>query len=88
MPSFQECQTFCSVDINENRNIIIINGGIVTDCFKGTIDEVNNGLFRTYSLHQQRYPLLVTELVNRDIVIKIIRVLRCLLSALKRNLYI
>jgi len=88
MPSFNKCVNFCKEElVLENRNIITIENGIVSQCFKGTIDEVNNGLYHTYHLHHQEYPLLVTRLVERDILIKYIRVLRCLLSHCSRTQY-
>lgn len=86
LPDFKYCQEFCSSK-DENRNIIIIKNGAVEQCFKGTIDEVNNGLYYTYNLHQQEYPLLINKLLKRDILIKDIRVLRGLLSYLSRTLY-
>lgn len=86
MPSLTFCQLFCD-DKNENRNIITIENEIVTNCFKGTIDEVNNGLYYTYSLHPQTYDLLVNRIVERDVLIKIIRVVRCILSHCSRTKY-
>lgn len=85
LPSFNECQIFCSSDPSENRNIIVIKKGIVTDCFKGTPDEINNGVFLTYSLHEQNCPLLVKELIPRDALIKSVRAVRCLLSHYSRT---
>lgn len=82
--TIQECKTFCCADPNENRNIIVINDGVVTDCYKGTPDEVNNALLRTYDLHDQQYPLLVTREVKRDMTIKIIRSIRIILSHISR----
>ena len=49
LPSLQECKTFCS-DKDENRNLITVENGIVTSVYKGTPDEVNNSLLRTYNL--------------------------------------
>lgn len=86
LPTFKECQDFCA-DKEENRNIITVEDGIVTDCFKGTIDEINNGLIDTYSLHPQQYENVVTRRVERDVLIKIIRVVRCLLSHCSRTHY-
>lgn len=86
MPSFRECQEFCS-DINENRNIIVINDSVVTDCFKGTVEEINNGLLDTYGLHEQQFENLVTKRLERDILIKHIRVVRCLVSHFSRTQY-
>lgn len=84
MPSFQESQEFCASK-EENRNIIVIENGRVTDCYKGTIDEINNGLVATYPLHSQKFDLLVTQLLERDVLIKTVRVVRCLLSHLSRT---
>ena len=86
MPSsIQKCKLYCSEDPTENRNIIVIKDGVVTECFKGTPDEVNNALYRTYSLHKQDYPLLVTREVERDLTIKIIRAMRIILSHISRS---
>lgn len=86
MPNFQECQEFCSDDI-ENRNIIVMKDGIVIDCYKGTIDEINNGLYYTYNLHQQDFENPIEKLVERDILIKTLRVVRCFLSHCSRTKY-
>lgn len=85
-PSFNEAQKFCA-NKEENRNVICISDGIVSYCYKGTIDEINNGLMKTYYLHNQKYPLLITRKVERDILIKNIRVMRCLLSHCSRTQY-
>lgn len=82
MPSFTECQKFCVADPGENRNIIVVEAGIVSRCFKGNPDEVNNALRATYSLHQQDYPLLITRAVPRDIFLKDIVVTRKVMSPL------
>lgn len=86
MPSFKECQAFCS-NKEENRNIIVVENGVVVDCFKGTVDEVNNGLMKTYCLHNQEHPLIVKNKLERDVLIKAVRVLRCLLSHCSRTQY-
>ena len=86
LPPLQECKVFCSDKI-ENRNIITIEDGIVTSVYKGTTDEVNNSLLRTYNLHKQEYPLLVTRLVQRDVHIKAIRAVRGILSHLSRSMF-
>jgi hypothetical protein len=86
MPEFKYCQDFCS-DKDENRNIITIKDGVVNQCFKGTVDEVNNGLFYTYNLHKQDYPLLITKTVQRDVLIKDIRAFRGIFSYLSRTQY-
>lgn len=86
LPSLQECKTFCS-DKEENRNLITVENGIVTSVYKGTPDEVNNSLLRTYNLHKQDYPLLVTRFVQRDAHIKAIRAVRGILSHLSRSMF-
>lgn len=87
LPSFQECKTFCDSDKSENRNIITITDGIVSGCYKGTVDEINNALLVTYSLHKQESPLLVTRTVERDKIMKYIRSVRIILSHLSRSQY-
>jgi hypothetical protein len=87
MPSFFDCQTFCSADPSENRNIITIEDGVVSGCFKGTIDEINNGLIKTYPLHKQKDKNPIRCPVERDMLIKSIRVMRCLLSHCSRTAY-
>lgn len=87
IPNFTRAQEFCS-NKEENRNIIVVEDGIVTYCYKGTIDEINNGLYDTYKLHKQEYPLIITRKVDRDEFIKaIVRVLRCLISHCSRTKY-
>lgn len=87
LPSLTECKTFCSSNPIENRNIIIIKNGIVTECYKGTPDEVNNSLLDTYKLHKQDYELLVTRKVNRIVPLKIVRAIRIILSHISRSQY-
>lgn len=87
MPSFKECREFCSADMSENRNIICITDGVVSEVFIGTVDEVNNGLIDTYSLHQQDYPLIVTKRLERNVILKQIRATRGILSILSRTQY-
>ncbi len=87
MPDFNECKRFCSENINENRNIICVKDGYVSDCFIGTIDEVNNSLYYTYNLHKQDFPLIIKGPVERDIFRKDIRAVRGILSTLSRTQY-
>ena len=87
MPSYQECKKFCVADKSENRNIITIKNGIVTGCYKGTVDEINNALIETYPLHKQEYPLLVEHKVERDKTLKYIRAVRIILSYLSHTIY-
>lgn len=87
LPSFNECKKFCSEDKSENRNIIVINNGVVTDCFIGTNDEINNGLIDTYNLHKQEYPLIINKRLERDKELKYIRAVRGILSHISRTQY-
>lgn len=87
LPSFDECRKFCSADPDENRNIIVIKNGIVVDCFIGTCDEINNGLIDTYNLHNQKYPLIITNRLQRDKEMKYIRATRGILSILSKTHY-
>lgn len=86
LPSLQECKKFCS-DKEENRNLCVVKNGIVTECYKGTPDEVNNAVFLTYHLHEQEYPLIITRLVSRDVTAKCMRAVRIILSHLSRSQY-
>lgn len=87
IPTFKEAQSFCSLDEIENRNIVVIEDGKVIWCFKGTVEEINNGIFFTYPLHKQEHQLIITKLVERDTLIKTVRVVRCVLSHLSRTSY-
>jgi hypothetical protein len=87
LPAYNDCHRFCSEDPTENRNIIVITDGVVSDCFKGTPDEINNGLYQTYHLHDQIHPLLICGGVKRDPLLKWVRVMRCILSHCSRTLY-
>lgn len=87
LPSLSECKHFCSDDKTENRNLITINNGIITNCYKGTKDELNNAIKSTYSLHNQNTPLLITKNVDRNIPLKIVRSIRSILSHLSRSQY-
>lgn len=87
LPSLNECKHFCSSDKNENRNLITIDDGIISNCYKGTKDELNNAIKNTYSLHHQNTPLLITKSVDRNIPLKIVRSIRSILSHLSRSQY-
>lgn len=86
LPSKLECKGFCDGK-GENGNIIVIKNGVVVSAYKGSVDEVNNSLFDTYKLHKQTFPLLIEKRVERDIILKDIKVLRKILSALTRTKY-
>lgn len=75
-PGFQEAKDFCVGDPEENRNLAVVNNGIIEWCFKGFPDEVNNSLLATYRLHRQEDELLVKRPVERDLPLKLLSVLR------------
>ena len=85
LPSFQEQLKFCKADPLENSNIAIVRNGVVTKCFKGFPDEVNNSVLATYSLHFQKDELLIKRSVPRDVVLKQLSVLRKLLMELRHT---
>lgn len=80
LPIFLECKKICDSNKKENVNLIVINNGYVTDCYKGTCDEIHNSLINTYDNHEQHFPLILYHKVERDIILKHIRVMRCFLS--------
>lgn len=91
----QDLHTLCSqyeeelskiyTDKPVNVNLISIAMGQVQWCFKGTIDEVNNGLLYTYDLHEQVYPQPIKQRYPRAFELKAIRAVRIILSALSRT---
>lgn len=68
-----------------NSNLAVVKDGFIVDCFKGTIDELNNSLFYTYKNHTQPYPLQITSVLERNIDKKILRVCRGILSFYSRT---
>lgn len=86
LPSLEECQAFCKHK-PDNRNIIVIEDGVVIDCYKGSPDEMNNALWDTYALHPQTAPLPLTQRVTRNIPLKVVRTTRIILSMLTRTSY-
>ena len=85
IPSFKEAKAYCNNLKEYNANILVLKDGIVEWCFKGTEDECNNSLFRTYELHEQKYDLPISNLVQRDVELKIVRTIRGLLSYFSRT---
>lgn len=85
IPSFQECKSFCDGQGANNGNIVVIKDGVIASAYKGSIDEVNNGLFHTYKLHKQEFPLLIERTVERDVILKDIKVIRKILSTFTRT---
>ncbi len=68
-----------------NPNLIVIKNQEIIKVFKGTIDEVNNALFYTYSLHNQLFELPILKSIERHKNTKLNRVIRTILSIYART---
>lgn len=68
-------------------NLCVVSNGIVVDCFKGTVDEVNNMLHATQKLHTQYHRQRVYTLLKRNVEEKAARALRGILSYNSRTKY-
>jgi len=68
-----------------NLNAAVIGSGVITQVYKGTPDELNNAVLRTYPLHPQFHPLLITQTVARNWQLKMLRVCRTILSFYTRT---
>jgi len=97
MPStIQECKEWCEKKEGENANLFTVKQNFTMErvesyidkVYKGSPDEVNNSLIRTYYLHPQENPLPQgLEYVKRDNIIKYIRAVRIILSHLSKSPY-
>lgn len=87
LPELSECKRFCSEDENENRNIAVVKNGVVVECYKGSPDETNNAVYKTYCLHKQDFENPVKRELPRDVYLKCVRSLRVVLSHLSRSEY-
>jgi len=85
IPTFKEAKSFCTSKTEDNANILVIEDGKVTWCFKGIEDECNNSLLMTYGLHDQEFPCPIFETVKRNVDVKVIRTVRGLLSYFSRT---
>lgn len=78
-------------DIKWNCNLIVVENGIVTNTIfpKTWIDSINNSLFLTYQLHEekQEYSLPITRLVKRNKLLATYKAVRTILSMLSRTHY-
>ncbi len=68
-----------------NANLAIVKEGIIVDCFKGIPDELNNALYKTYQLHEQKHERKIQQLVVRDLELRIERCARSLVSYFTRT---
>ncbi len=78
---------FLKTDKKVNSHLAIVENGIIKKVLKGTEDEVNNSLIRTYDLHEQYFPNHIRAFIQRDIDLKILRTGRVLLSLISRTEY-
>ncbi len=84
LPDREVAKRWCS-SAHENRNLIVIEDGVIRECFKGNADETHNALLRTYSLHPQAHPLPLTRALPRLVPLKAVRAVRITLSHLSRT---
>ena len=68
-----------------NSNLVVVENGILVNCFKGTVDELNNAILDTYDLHSQDYPCFIKKRLERALELKIVRCLRGFLSMYSRT---
>ena len=78
---------FLKTDKVINSNLAIVENSVISKVLKGTEDEVNNSLIRTYDLHTQYFPNRIRAFIERDIDLKILRTARVLLSLISRTSY-
>jgi hypothetical protein len=52
---FKEAKSLCDSFKQINANLLYVENGQVSWCYKGTIDECNNSILATYSLHHQQF---------------------------------
>ncbi len=68
-----------------NCNIAVFENGVVKETHKGTPDELNNSILRTYSLHKQDCDCLVIRMLPRNVDLKIARIIRTILTFSSRT---
>ncbi len=84
IPDFATARQWCRSP-DENRNLVVIRGGVVVESFKGSADETNNALLATYALHPQSHPLPITRRRTRIVPLKAARAIRVALSMMSRT---
>lgn len=84
--NIQECKVLCESYIAYNANLICIDDGQVSWCYKGTVDECNNSILATYKLHPDNTePCPILAPVARDRRLKLDRTIRGLLTYFSRT---
>jgi hypothetical protein len=95
-PTIVDCATKCAElsamykgvfksEKTVNTNLVILDKGVLIEVFKGNTDELNNALYITYYLHQQKYPRMIKRLLARDLDLKFLRASRSILSLLTKT---
>jgi len=69
-----------------NANLAILKEGVIIDCFKGIPDELNNALYQTYHLHNQKHERKIKRIVVRNLELRIERCARSLVSYFTRTM--
>lgn len=82
-----EAESLISSDKEIDVNLCCVKDGLVVDCLKGTIDEVNNMIYYTHQLHEQKYESPIVKLYDRNVEKKTARALRGILSFISRTQY-
>lgn len=82
---FKEAKKLCDSYKEINANLLVVTNGQVSWSYKGTIDECNNSILATYSLHEQESENPVTEKSERGYGLKMLRTIRGLLSYASRT---
>lgn len=81
----QPAKELCNQFKELNANLIQVENGKVVWCYKGTLDECNNSILETYALHEQEIENPITQRVERNYGLKMLRTIRGLLSYCSRT---
>ncbi len=81
----QPAKELCNQFKELNANLIQVENGRIVWCYKGTMDECNNSILETYHLHQQEIENPITQRVERNHGLKMLRTIRGLLSYCSRT---
>lgn len=78
--SIEEAKSICNSFSDVNANLLVVEDGIVTWCFKGTVDECNNSIISTYGHHSQTHDNPIERKLDRSFALKLVRTVRGLLT--------
>lgn len=94
LPTLQECKRLAAQleAQHQSTKAVDVNLCVVKDChvvttYKGTVDEVNNMLHYTTNMHAQPSTFPEIRAMDRNIPLKVARVLRGILSFISRTEY-